>query len=67
MQNVHHIQGEWKNPDTFAANLNNKGVSFFLLTLYMFVNLGILYRQFTIGIGYSISGGVVNTSNMHAQ
>ena len=39
-----HVLGrctEWvKKTDTFAANLNNKGVSFFLLTLYKVAHKG---------------------------
>jgi hypothetical protein len=30
----HNIQGESKKTDTFDIQMNNKGVSFFLLTLY---------------------------------
>jgi hypothetical protein len=31
---IHPVQGESKKPDTFDIQMNNKGVSFFLLTLY---------------------------------
>jgi hypothetical protein len=31
---VENIQGESKKTDTFDIQMNNKGVSFFLLTLY---------------------------------
>ena len=31
------MQGESKKPDTFDIQMNNKGVSFFLLTLYIMV------------------------------
>jgi hypothetical protein len=33
-QRASHIQGESKKTDTFDIQMNNKGVSFFLLTLY---------------------------------
>jgi hypothetical protein len=32
-----YIQGESKKPDTFDIQMNNKGVSFFWLTLYTYL------------------------------
>ena len=51
----YHIQGEQKKTDTFAANLNNKSVSFFLLTLYKFDTLEICKFRTTISSAAMIS------------
>ena len=55
IQNWTYIQGESKKTDTFDIQMNNKGVSFFWLTLYMsryswWMTIAFLVRASTIPI-----------------